>query len=109
MLKLAEHILQSKESDFDPLQFVGHCEEAEMLRKASGYPGGNDEVSVTAAKRRQSDGCAAAQYGPRSARRHRRIRAASASKAREMLLPIPGKKGGEGGGEQACDPTNGTA
>jgi DNA end-binding protein Ku len=35
MLKLAEHILQSKAADFDPPQFVDHYEEAvvEMLRK----------------------------------------------------------------------------
>ena len=35
MLKLAEHILQSKTADFDPSQFVDHYEEAvvEMLKK----------------------------------------------------------------------------
>ena len=35
MLKLAEHILQSKAADFDPSQFVDHYEEAvvEMLKK----------------------------------------------------------------------------
>ena len=35
MLKLAEHILQSKAADFDPAQFVDHYEEAvvEMLKK----------------------------------------------------------------------------
>ena len=35
MLKLAEHILQSKATDFDPSQFVDHYEEAvvEMLKK----------------------------------------------------------------------------
>src|SRR3984885_6318157 len=35
MLKLAEHILESKEADFDPSQFVDHYEEAvvEMLKK----------------------------------------------------------------------------
>ena len=35
MLKLAEHILQSKEGDFDPSEFVDHYEQAvvKMLRK----------------------------------------------------------------------------
>ena len=35
MLKLAEHILQSKATDFDPSQFVDHYEEAvvAMLKK----------------------------------------------------------------------------
>ena len=35
MLKLAEHILQSKTADFDPAQFVDHYEEAvvKMLKK----------------------------------------------------------------------------
>jgi len=41
MLKLAEHILQSKAADFDPAQFVDHYEEAmvEMLnKKQAGLP-----------------------------------------------------------------------
>ena len=35
MLKLAEHILKTKEADFDPSQFKDHYEEAvvEMLKK----------------------------------------------------------------------------
>jgi len=35
MLKLAEHILESKEADFEPSEFVDHYEEAvvEMLKK----------------------------------------------------------------------------
>jgi hypothetical protein len=35
MLKLAEHILQSKKADFDPSQFVDHYEDAvvDMLKK----------------------------------------------------------------------------
>ena len=35
MLKLAEHILRSKATDFDPSRFVDHYEEAvvEMLKK----------------------------------------------------------------------------
>ena len=35
MLKLAEHILKTKEADFDPVEFVDHYEEAviEMLKK----------------------------------------------------------------------------
>jgi DNA end-binding protein Ku len=41
MLKLAEHILQSKAADFDPSQFVDHYEDAvvKMLkRKQAGLP-----------------------------------------------------------------------
>jgi DNA end-binding protein Ku len=38
MLKLAQHILDTKEADFDPSQFVDHYEEAvvEMLKKKQG-------------------------------------------------------------------------
>src|SRR5208282_6203107 len=48
MLKLAEHILQSKATDFDPLQFVDHYEEAvvEMLRKKqAGLPVSREHVA----------------------------------------------------------------
>ena len=35
MLKIAEHIVETKEADFDPSKFVDHYEEAvvEMLRR----------------------------------------------------------------------------
>ena len=41
MLKLAEHILQSKAANFDPPEFVDHYEEAvvEMLKKIAGRLG----------------------------------------------------------------------
>ena len=41
MLKLAEHILESKEADFDPSQFVDHYEEAVvdiLKKKQAGIP-----------------------------------------------------------------------
>ena len=42
MLKLAQHILQSKATDFDPSQFVDHYEEAvvDMLKKKAGRHAG---------------------------------------------------------------------
>jgi len=41
MLKLAQHILQSKATDFDPSQFVDHYEEAVVAmlkKKQAGLP-----------------------------------------------------------------------
>ena len=52
MLKLAEHILQSKATDFDPSQFVDHYEEAvvEMLKKKqAGMPVSREHVAGAAA------------------------------------------------------------
>ena len=48
MLKLAEHILQSKAADFDPSHFVDHYEEAvvEMLKKKqAGLPVSREHAS----------------------------------------------------------------
>ena len=106
MLKLAEHILDTKKDDFDPAAFVDHYEEAvvKMLQKkqagvavpkASGAHGGAEE-------RHQPDGRAAPQRRvrqdaeacrrdgrPPSPRRKRKKRIEG---QREMLLPIAGKK-----------------
>jgi DNA end-binding protein Ku len=51
MLKLAEHILQGKTTDFDPTQFVDHYEEAvvEMLKKKqAGMPVSREQAAPLA-------------------------------------------------------------
>src|SRR5947207_1902540 len=96
MLKLAEQILQSKTTNFDPSQFVDHYEGAvvEMLKtKQAGMPVSRElaapppqnVVNLMEALRRsvaQEQGASAAQKKGRK-------------RQREMLLPIPGKKGEE--------------
>jgi DNA end-binding protein Ku len=96
MLKLAEHILQSKAMEFDPSRFVDHYEEAvvEMLKKKQAGMAVSRECE---APRREN------VVNLMDALRHSiaREKAASAPpKGRkrlvgqgEMLLPIPGKKG----------------
>ena len=99
MLKLAQQILRSKTTDFDPWRFVDRYEEAvvEMLRKKqAGAPVSRNQVpprlqntvNVMDALRRslaQEKGVPAL---PKRDRRH-------AKGQREMLLPIPGKKARE--------------
>ena len=94
MLKLAEHILQSKESDFDPAEFVDHYEEAvvEMLRnKQAGIPAPKEilprsnVVNLMDALKRS---IAAEKQTSAPAKKGRK----RAEGQREMLLPIPGKK-----------------
>ena len=55
MLKLAEHILQSKATDFDPSRFVDHYEEAvvKMLKKKQAGIVVSREHASAAAERRQ--------------------------------------------------------
>ena len=65
MLKLAEHILQSKAADFDPAQFVDHYEEAvvDMLKKKAGWPAGIARACrASAAECCQPHGCAPPQH-----------------------------------------------
>ena len=65
MLKLAEHILQSKATDFDPSQFVDHYEEAvvEMLKKKqAGLPVSRERAGAAAAECREPHGRAPQQY-----------------------------------------------
>ena len=99
MLKLAEHILQSKATDFDPSQFVDHYEEAvvEMLKKKqAGMPVSRERaaprpqnaVNLMDALRRSIAQEKAASAPPKKGRK--RIEGQG-----EMLLPIPGKKGKE--------------
>jgi DNA end-binding protein Ku len=99
MMKLAEHIVQSKAGDFDPSQFVDHYEEAvrEMLkRKQAGIavsrqqatPRPQNVVNLMDALRRSIAQEKAASIPPKKGRK--RIEGQA-----EMLLPIPGKKGKE--------------
>ena len=97
MLKLAQHILETKEADFDPSQFVDHYEEAvvEMLQKKQAglaMPKGKasepprNVINLMDALRKS----VAADRGarPQAKKGKKRIEG-----QREMLLPITGKKG----------------
>jgi DNA end-binding protein Ku len=97
MLKLAEHILETKEADFDPAQFVDHYEEAvvDMLKKKQAglaTPKGKavepprNVINLMDALKKSL----AADKGarPQAKKGKRRIEG-----QREMLLPIAGKKG----------------
>jgi DNA end-binding protein Ku len=95
MLKLAEHILQSKAADFDPSQFVDHYEEAvvEMLKKKQAglavsceqtAPRTHNVVNLMDALRRSIAHEQAASARPTKTRK--RIEGQA-----EMLLPIAGK------------------
>ena len=86
MLKLAEHILQSKAADFDPAQFVDHYEEAvvEMLKKKqAGMPVSREHaaprpknvVNLMDALRRSIAEEKAASAPPRKGRKRMRDRA----------------------------------
>ena len=98
MLKLAQHILETKEADFDPSQFVDHYEEAvvEMLKKKqagvatpkgkASEPPRNVINLMDALKKSIADKGAR----PQAKKGKKRIEG-----QREMLLPITGKKGKE--------------
>ena len=100
MLKLAEQILHSKTTDFDPSQFVDHYEEAvvEMLKKKQAgmpvsrelaAPRPQNVLNLMDALRRSIAQEQAVPAPPKKGRK--RIEGQG-----EMLLPIPGKKGKEG-------------
>jgi DNA end-binding protein Ku len=102
VLKLADHIVESKKGDFDPSQFVDHYEEAvvELIRrKRAGLPAEPQKVSPTApnvvslmdALRRSlaEEKGAKAPVGAKSGPRKGAKRIAGQT---EMLLPIAGKK-----------------
>jgi len=100
MLKLAEHIVESKEGEFDPSQFADHYEEAvvEMLKeKQAGIkpPKGKpverprNVVNLFDALKRS----VSAETGKAPARAKRGKKRIEGQ--REMLLPITGKKGKE--------------
>jgi DNA end-binding protein Ku len=96
MLKLAEHILESKKADFDPSQFVDHYEDAviEMLKKKqAGIPAPRERsaarpqnvVNLMDALRQS---VAAEKRQPAPAKKGRKRVPGQG----EMLLPITGKK-----------------
>jgi DNA end-binding protein Ku len=112
MLKLAEHILEGKEADFDPAHFVDHYEEAvvEMLKqKQAGIkpPKGKAaepprnvinlfdalKKSIAADKGHAATGKTKATSAKRGKKR--------IEGQREMLLPISGKKGKEAAAAKA--------
>jgi DNA end-binding protein Ku len=97
MLKLAEHILKSKTTDFDPSEFVDHYEDAvvEMLQKKQAgivisrerpAPRPQNVVNIMDALRQSIAQEKAASAPPKKSRK----RVAGQG---EMLLPIAGKKG----------------
>jgi DNA end-binding protein Ku len=99
MLKLAEHILESKEANFDPAKFVDHYEQAvvEMLKeKQAGIvvprqqPAARPQnvVNLMDALRRSIANEKKAEPAPKKARKR-------AQGQHEMLLPIAGKRGKE--------------
>jgi DNA end-binding protein Ku len=109
MLKLAEHILQSKKADFDPSQFVDHYEEAvvDMLKKKqAGIPAPRERpaarpqnvVNLIDALRRS---VAQEKRAPASSKKGRKRVAGQT----EMLLPIAGKKGKEAAVKPVAKPT----
>ena len=102
MLKLADHIVESKKGNFDPSEFVDHYEEAvvELIRrKRAGLPAEPQKVSPTApnvvslmdALRRSiaEDTRAKAPAGTKRVAKKGSKRVACQG---EMLLPIEGKK-----------------
>ena len=109
MLKLAEHILQSKAADFDPPPFVDHYEEAvvEMLRKKqAGLPVSREHaarrpqnvVNLMDALRRSIAEEKATPTRPKKGRKRTEGQG-------EMLLPIAGKKRKETVAEPAERPS----
>jgi DNA end-binding protein Ku len=100
MLRLAEHILETKKGNFDPSQFVDHYEEAvvEMLKKKqTGIPAPREHAAP-----RPQNVVNLMDALRRSIAEEKRRPPAPAKKGRkriagqgEMLLPIPGKKGKE--------------
>ena len=109
MLKLAEAILQSKATDFDPSQFVDRYEEAvvEMLKtKQAGMPVSREHaapkrqnvVNLMDALRRSIAEEGAATVSPKKG--HKRAEGQS-----EMLLAIPGRTGKEAAAKPAGRPS----
>jgi DNA end-binding protein Ku len=94
MLKLAEHILETKKADFDPKEFEDHYETAlvEMLReKQAGFkpPKGKEKPTAPTNVVNLMDALRKSIAEGRSAPKKGRKRIEG---QREMLLPIAGKK-----------------
>jgi DNA end-binding protein Ku len=94
MLKLAEHIVESKMADFDPTKFEDHYETAlvDMLRKKqAGFklPKGKERAPTPTNVVNLMDALRKSIAGGRRAPKKGRKRIEG---QREMLLPIAGKK-----------------
>ncbi len=109
MLKLAQHILQSKATDFDPSRFVDHYEEAVVTmlkKKEAGMPLSRERATLRPqnvanlmdALRRSIAQENAASAPPKKG--PKRLEGQG-----EMLLPIPGKKGNEAAAKPAERPS----
>jgi len=109
MLKLAQHILQSKATNFDPSQFVDHYEEAVVAmlkKKQAGMPVSREHagprpqnvVNLMDALRRSIAQEKAESAPPK--KRRKRIKGQG-----EMLLPILGKKSKEAAAKPAERPS----
>ncbi len=104
MLKLADHIVESKKGQFDPSQFVDHYEEAvvELIRrKRAGLPAQPQKISSTAPNvvslmdaLRKSIADKAGAKAPAAKEPPKKGRKRIAGQT-EMLLPIAGKKAKE--------------
>ena len=124
MLQLAEHILETKEAEFDPDHLrrrVRECGGRDAAEEVGRHRGADREGGRGAAQRDQPDGCAAPLGRRRQARAGReerqgrgaqvcRTKAAkgaakkgkkTAAGQREMLLPIAGKGQGKAAKEAA--------
>jgi len=108
MLKLAEHILETKSGDFDPSQFKDRYEEAlvELLRKKQAHipvKKGKEEfaapnvINLMDALRRsvQAEGRAPAQEAVQAKKGRKRIEG-----QKEMLFPIEGKQAAREGAKE---------
>jgi DNA end-binding protein Ku len=99
MLKLAEHILETKEADFDPAQFVDHYEEAvvDMLKKKQAGLATPKGKAVEPPRNviNLMDALKKSLAADKSARPQAKKGKKRIEGQREMLLPIAGKKGKE--------------
>ena len=100
MLRLAQHIVESKEGEFEPARFIDHYEQAliDVLRKKQAHvplkksaertSAPRNVINLMDALRRSVEGGKAEK--PAKTKGKKRIEG-----QREMLLPIAGKKGKE--------------
>jgi DNA end-binding protein Ku len=114
MMKLADHIVESKTADFDPEQFHDRYEDAvvELIRsKRAGLPAAPQRVSESApnvislmdALKRSIAQDAGASAAPAKGKAKRPAKRAEGQ--REMLLPISGKKEKEAPARHAAKPS----
>ena len=109
MLKLAEHIVQTKEADFDPSQFVDRYEQAvvEMLKeKQAGLPVRREQSSPPAPNViNLMDALKRSIAGKRVEKSVAKKGRKRAEGQREMLLPIAGKQAKEPAAKAGARPS----